>query len=142
MSNGPVTATAPELIRQLAEVAHRLHDTRSRLDGIAHKSAGAAERVLGVVEQARQQQRALRLAARRMAQCCGADPARLLPAAQVLAFAGSVEAASARIDQQLAELLRVQQVHDLAGEVVALVADLAGTAPGAELLATSTKEAA
>ena len=80
--------------------------------------------MLTLVEQAQQEQRALRLAARQMAQCCGADPARQLPAAQVLAFAGSVEAASARIDQQLTDIMLAQDFHDLTGQVLAKVAAL------------------
>jgi chemotaxis protein CheZ len=142
---------APELIHQLGEITRQLHqslqqlglmpqlqqsaaglpDAHGRLDFIANKNAAAAERVLSVVEQAQQEQRALRKAARQMAQCCGVDPARQLPAAQVLAFAGSVEAASARIDQQLTDIMLAQDFHDLTGQVLAklaaLVTDLDGS---------------
>jgi chemotaxis protein CheZ len=61
-----------------------------------------------------------------MAQCCGADPARQLPAAQVLAFSASVEAASARIDQQLTAIMLAQDFHDMTGQVVAKVVKLDG----------------
>ena len=137
-------ATPPELIHQLGEITRQLHqslqqlgvmpqlqqsaeslpDAHGRLAFIADKSAAAAERVLTVVEQAQQEQRALRKAARQMAQCCGADPARQLPAAQVLVFAGSVEAASARIGQQLTDIMLAQDFHDLTGQVLAKVAAL------------------
>jgi chemotaxis protein CheZ len=138
---------APELIHQLGEITRQLHqslqqlglmpqlqqsaaglpDAHGRLDFIANKNAAAAERVLSVVEQAQQEQRALRKAARQMAQCCGVDPARQLPAAQVLAFAGSVEAASARIDQQLTDIMLAQDFHDLTGQVIRKVVTLAQT---------------
>lgn len=144
MSGGYDAAAAPELIHQLGEITRQLHqalqqlgvmpqlqqsaaglpDARSRLDYIARKSGAAAERVLTVVEQAQQEQRALRITARQMAQCCGVDPARRLPAAQVLAFAGSVEAASTRIGQQLTDILLAQDFHDLTGQVVAKVVAL------------------
>lgn len=144
MNAVPDTAVAPELIRQLGEITQQLHqavqqlgvmpqlqqsaaglpDVRSRLDYIAHKNGAAAERVLTLVEQAQQEQRALRRSARQMAQCCGADPARRLPAAQVLAFAGSVEAASARVGQQLTDIMLAQDFHDLTGQVLAKVAAL------------------
>jgi chemotaxis protein CheZ len=109
---------------QLQQSAAGLTDAHGRLDYIANKSGAAAERVLTLVEQAQQEQRALRKAARQMAQCCGADPARQLPAAQVLAFAGSVEAASARSDQQLTDIMLAQDFHDLTGQVLAKVAAL------------------
>ena len=59
-----------------------------------------------------------------MARRCGADPSRVLPAPEVLAFAGTVESAAARIDQRLTEIMLAQDFHDLTGQVVARVVSL------------------
>ena len=144
MSGAFAEGAAPELIRQLGEVTRQLHDAlqqlgvmptlqrsaeglpdaRRRLDYIAHRSGDAAERVLGTVEQAKQELHALHAAARHVVQGCAADPARAVPGGPVLAFAGRVEAASARIDQQLTDIMLAQDFHDLTGQVVAKVVAL------------------
>ena len=142
---------APEVYQQLGQITRQLHDTlrqlgvmprlqqsaqnlpdaRSRLGYIACKSGEAADRVLTAVEQAKHEHRAIQAATRQLAQRCGADPARLLPAAPVLALAVAVEGAAARIDQQLTDILLAQDFHDLTGQVmakvVALVIDLEGS---------------
>ncbi len=137
----PTLAAAPEVYQQLGQITRQLHDAlqplgvmrqlqqsaqnlpeaRSRLGPIARQSGEAADRVLTAVEQARHEQRAIQAATRQLAQRCGADPARLLPAAAVLALAVAVEGAAARIDQQLTDILRVQDFHDLTGQVTAQV---------------------
>lgn len=136
--------TTPQVYRQLGQIMRQLHDTlqhmdlmpalqqsaqhlpdaRSRLDYIAHKTGEAAERVLSAVEQAKLEHDALQAAAHGMARRCGADPSRVLPAPEVLAFAGTVESAAARIDQRLTEIMLAQDFHDLTGQVVARVVSL------------------
>jgi len=144
-------AAAPEVYQQLGLITRQLHDTlqqlgvmpklqqsaqnlpdaRSRLSYIARKTGEAADRVLTAVEQAKHEHRAIQAATRQLAQRCGADPARLLPAPQVLATAVAVQGAAARIDQQLTDIMLAQDFHDLTGQVmakvVALVIDLEGS---------------
>jgi len=137
-------AAAPEVYQQLGEITRHLHDTlqqlgvmpklqqsaenlpdaRSRLSYIARKTGEAADRVLTAVEQGKQEHGAIQAAARQLAQRCGADPARQLPAGEVLAFAATVEAAAGRIDQQLTDIMMAQDFHDLTGQVVAKVVSL------------------
>ena len=137
-------SAAPEVYQQLGQITRQLHDTlqqlglmprlqqsaqglpdaRSRLGYIASKSGESADRVLNAVEQAKQQQRVIRAAAKQLAQRCGADPARVLPAPQVLAFAATVDAAATHIDQQLTDIMLAQDFHDLTGQVVAKVVSL------------------
>ncbi|HRH90128.1 MAG TPA: protein phosphatase CheZ [Rubrivivax sp.] len=168
MNGVPDGGARPELLRQLGQITRQLHealqqlgvmpklqqsaeglpDARRRLDYITHKSGDAAQRVLGAVEQAKHEQRLLQAAARELLQHDGA-----WPAARVRDFAASVEAASARVDQQLTDIMLAQDFHDLTGQVVAklvtLVVDLddslrqlqvhaaareASVAPGADVL--------
>lgn len=127
------------LLRQLGEITRRLHealqqlgvmpqlqrsvaglpDARRRLDYIAHKSGDAAERVLGAVEQAQQEQQALRAEAQRLLQVGAADPAAALHR-----FAAGVEAASERTGQRLTDIMLAQDFHDLTGQVLAKVVAL------------------
>lgn len=137
-------SSAPEVYQQLGQITRQLHDTlqqlglmprlqhsaqglpdaRSRLGYIASKSGESADRVLNAVEQAKQQQQVIRGAAKQLAQRCGADPARLLPAPQVLAFAATVDTAATYLDQQLTDIMLAQDFHDLTGQVVAKVVSL------------------
>jgi chemotaxis protein CheZ len=137
-------SVAPEVYQQLGQITRQLHDTlqqlglmpklqhsaqglpdaRSRLSYIAGKTGESADRVLTAVEQAKQEHLAIRAASKHMAQRCGADPARLLPAPEVLAFAATVEGAATRIDQQLTDIMLAQDFHDLTGQVVAKVVSL------------------
>ncbi len=127
---GQITRQLHDMLRQLGlmpklqQSAQGLPDARSRLSYVAAKTGDSAERVLDAVEQAKQEHLAIRAAAKQMAQRCGADPARLLPALQVLAFAATVEGAVNRIDRQLTDILLAQDVHDLTGQVVAKLVSL------------------
>jgi chemotaxis protein CheZ len=134
----------PEVFQQLGQITRQLHDTlqqlgvmpklqqsaqnlpdaRSRLNYIARKTGEAADRVLTAVEQAKQEHQAIQAASRQLAQRCGADPGRLLPAPEVLAFAAMVESAATRSDQQLTDIMLAQDFHDLTGQVVAKVVSL------------------
>ena len=137
-------AAAPEVYQQLGQITRQLHDTlqqlgvmpklqqsaenlpdaRSRLSYIARKTGEAADRVLTAVEQGKQEHETILAAARQLARRCGADPARQLPAGEVLAFAAAVEAAATRSDQQLTDIMLAQDFHDLTGQVVAKVVSL------------------
>jgi chemotaxis protein CheZ len=137
-------ACVPKVYQQLGQITRQLHDTlqqlgvlpalqqsaqdlpdaRSRLGYIAHKTGEAADHVLTAVEQAKLEHRAIRAASKQLAQRCGADPARLLPAPEVLAFAAAVEGAATRIDQRLTDIMLAQGFHDLTGQVVAKVVSL------------------
>jgi chemotaxis protein CheZ len=137
-------AAGPEVFQQLGQITRQLHDTlqqlgvmpklqqsaqdlpdaRSRLSYIARKTGEAADRVLTAVEQAKHEHQAIQATSKQLAQRCGADPARLLPAPEVLAFAAAVEGAATRIDQQLTDIMLAQDFHDLTGQVVAKVVSL------------------
>ena len=105
--------------------AQALPDARLRLGYVAHTSGSAAERVLNAVDQAKSEQGAIAERARALAAALAADPAQAVASGEVLAFVGEVDAATARIDRQLTEIMLAQDFHDLTGQVVARVVDLA-----------------
>ena len=137
---------SPEVFQQLGAITRRLHDTlnqlgvipklqiaagdlpdaRSRLSYIAKKTGEAAEKVLNLVEQAKAEQSGIAEATRRMARAIAADPVRAVASGSVMNFVGDVEAATARVDSHLTEIMMAQDFHDLTGQVVAKVVALAG----------------
>ena len=141
-----VTAGAsPEVFQQLGVITRQLHDTlnqlgvmpklqvaaeglpdaRSRLNYIAEKTGAAATKVLNSVDHAKQEHAAVAAETRRIAAAILADPVKAVASGAVMNFVGDVEAATARIDQHLTDIMMAQDFHDLTGQVVAKVVSLA-----------------
>jgi chemotaxis protein CheZ len=139
-------AASPEVFQQLGAITRLLHDTlnqlgvipklqnaagglpdaRSRLTYIAKKTGEAAEKVLNLVELAKAEQAGIAAATRQLAKAIAADPLRAFASGAVLNFVGDVEAATARVDAHLTDIMLSQDFHDLTGQVVAKVVTLAG----------------
>ena len=137
--------TSPEVFQQLGEMTRNLHDTlaqlgfmpklgeitdslpdaRSRLTYIAEKTGQAAEKVLNLVDKAKAEHDHIATETRRMAQAIVADPVKAVATGGLMNFVGDVEAATARIDQHLTDIMMAQDFHDLTGQVVAKVVKLA-----------------
>jgi chemotaxis protein CheZ len=136
---------SPEVFQQLGMITRQLHDTlhqlgvmpklqnaannlpdaRSRLNYIAEKTGNAANRVLNSVDQAKTEHNAIASETRRIAAAIVADPVKAVATGSVMNFVGDVEAATARIDQHLTDIMMAQDFHDLTGQVVAKVVSLA-----------------
>ena len=142
----PVAAgAAPEVFKQLGQITRQLHDTltqlgvmprlqqaaeglpdaRSRLSYIAKKTGDAADKVLNLVDMAKVEQATIASETRRIADAMLADPVRAVASGAVMNFVGDVEAATARIDAHLTDIMMAQDFHDLTGQVVAKVVALA-----------------
>ncbi len=139
-------AASPEVFQQLGLITRQLHDTlhqlgvmpklqnaanglpdaRSRLNYIAEKTGAAANRVLNSVDQAKAEHNAIAAETRRIAAAIVADPVKAVATGSVMNFVSDVEAATARIDQHLTDIMMAQDFHDLTGQVVAKVVSLAG----------------
>ncbi|MEY2654542.1 MAG: hypothetical protein RLZZ524_1570 [Pseudomonadota bacterium] len=139
----PVIAS-PEVFQQIGAITRLLHDTmqqlgvmpklqiatdgipdaRSRLTYIANKTSDAANRVLNSVDQAKQEHQRISADTRELARSLVADPVKAVATGAVLNFAHDVEAATARIDQHLTDIMLAQDFHDLTGQVVAKVVAL------------------
>ncbi len=136
---------SPEVFQQLGQITRQLHDTlhqlgvmpklqtaadnlpdaRSRLSYIAKKTGEAADKVLNSVDQAKLEHGLIAEKTRAMAQAIVSDPVKAVASGAVINFVGDVEAATARIDQHLTDIMMAQDFHDLTGQVVAKVVALA-----------------
>ncbi len=136
---------SPEVFHQLGLITRQLHDTltqlgvmpklqhaadglpdaRSRLNYIARKTSEAADKVLNSVDQAKAEHASIAAETRRMAAAIVKDPVKAVASGSVMNFVGDVEAATARIDQHLTDIMLAQDFHDLTGQVVAKVVSLA-----------------
>jgi chemotaxis protein CheZ len=136
---------SPEVFHQLGMITRQLHDTlhalgvmpklqtaadglpdaRSRLSYIAKKTGEAADKVLNSVDQAKVEHSRIAAETRRIAEAIVRDPVKAVASGSVMNFVGDVEAATARIDQHLTDIMMAQDFHDLTGQVVAKVVALA-----------------
>lgn len=146
--NSATSATAgasPEVFQQLGQITRQLHDTltqlgvmpklqiaaeglpdaRSRLSYIAQKTGEAADKVLNSVDQAKVEHANIATETRRIAEALLSDPVKAVASGSVINFVSDVEAATARIDQHLTDIMMAQDFHDLTGQVVAKVVGLA-----------------
>lgn len=144
-STAVAPAASPEVFQQLGAITRQLHDTlnqlgvmpklaiaaeglpdaRSRLNYIAEKTGAAANKVLNSVDQAKIEHAAVADETRRIAAAIVADPVKAVASGAVMNFVGEVEAATARIDKHLTDIMMAQDFHDLTGQVVAKVVSLA-----------------
>ena len=136
---------SPEVFQQIGTITRLLHDTmhqlgvmpklqtatdglpdaRSRLTYIAQKTADAANKVLNSVDAAKADHAAISAATREMAAAIVANPVRAVASGAVMNFVKDVEARTAQIDAHLTDIMMAQDFHDLTGQVVAKVVQLA-----------------
>ena len=119
------TLTQLGVMPRLQQAADGLPDARSRLNYIAKKTGDAADKVLNLVDMAKAEQATIASETRRIAEAVLADPVRAVASGGVMNFVGDVEAATARIDAHLTDIMMAQDFHDLTGQVVAKVVALA-----------------
>lgn len=118
---------------QLQRAADGIPDARSRLNFIAEKTANAAEKVLNTVDSAKAEQAAITQKTRDLAAALMANPVKAVASGAVLNFVQDVEAATARTDSHLTDIMLAQDFHDLTGQVVAKVVTLANDLEGSLL---------
>ncbi len=136
---------SPEVFHQLGLITRQLHDTltqlgvmpklqvaadglpdaRSRLTYIAKKTGEAADKVLNSVDSAKADHAHIASETRRIALAIVKDPVKAVASGAGMNFVGDVEAATARIDLHLTDIMMAQDFHDLTGQVVAKVVALA-----------------
>ncbi len=141
----PVAITPADVYHQLGLITRQLHDTlmqlgvmpklqtaaqglpdaRSRLGYIAKKTGEAADKVLNSVDRAKQEHAHINDETRRIADALMSDPVKAVASGAVINFVTEVEAATARVDQHLTDIMMAQDFHDLTGQVVAKVVSLA-----------------
>jgi chemotaxis protein CheZ len=107
--------------------AGELPDAQSRLNYIARLTGEAAEKVLTRVEQAKAQQDALAEETREVLAALKKDPVAAVATGRIMNFLNDVERATKDADTHLTEIMMAQDFHDLTGQVIARVVNLAAT---------------
>ena len=112
---------------QLRGTMGELPDAQSRLSYIARLTGEAAEKVLGRVEQAKAQHDYIASETRRMVTALVADPVATVARGDIYNFLHDVERVTQEADGHLTEIMMAQDFHDLTGQVIARVVNLAST---------------
>ena len=105
--------------------AGELPDAKSRLSYIARLTGEAAEKVLNRVDQAKAQHDHIAAETRRIGALIVKDPVAAVAKGHVMNFLTDVEASTKLVDQHLTEIMMAQDFHDLTGQVIAKVVNLA-----------------
>jgi len=113
------------LADKLHGTAEELPDARSRLSYIARLTGEAAEKVLNRVDQAKSQHDHIAAQTRHMIALLVADPVAAVAKGHIMNFLTDLEKANGEVDQHLTEIMMAQDFHDLTGQVIARVVNLA-----------------
>jgi len=105
--------------------ADELPDAKSRLSYIARLTGEAAEKVLNLVDQAKAQQDHIASETRRIGALIVKDPVAAVAKGHVMNFLTGVEESTKQTDAHLTEIMMAQDFHDLTGQVIAKVVNLA-----------------
>ena len=112
---------------KVKDLAGELPDAKSRLSYIAKLTGEAAEKVLNHVDQAKAQHDHIASETRRIGALIANDPVSAVAEGHVMNFVNDVEQSSRQVDQHLTEIMMAQDFHDLTGQVIAKVVNLAAT---------------
>ena len=104
-----------------------LPDAQSRLSYIARLTGEAAEKVLNRVEQAKAQHDFIAQETRRVVTSLVKDPVAAVAKGEIMNFLTAVERVTKEADSHLTEIMMAQDFHDLTGQVIARVVNLAAT---------------
>jgi chemotaxis protein CheZ len=115
------------LADKLKDTVGELPDVKSRLHYIARLTGEAAEKVLNQVDQAKSHQELIAAETSRIKAFLVKDPVAAVAKGQVMNYLGDIEAANNGIDSHLTAIMMAQDFHDLTGQVIAKVVNLATT---------------
>ena len=104
-----------------------LPDAQSRLSYIARLTGEAAEKVLNRVEQAKAQHDFIAQETRRVVTSLVKDPVAAVAKGEIMNFLTDVERVTKEADSHLTQIMMAQDFHDLTGQVIARVVNLAAT---------------
>lgn len=110
---------------QLRASMNALPDAQSRLNYIARLTGDAAEKVLALVDDAKERQSVIVEQTQRMRQAMIKDPVSAVAKGHIMNYLENMERATAAVDIQLTEIMMAQDFHDLTGQVIAMVVHLA-----------------
>lgn len=102
-----------------------LPDAQNRLSYIARLTGEAAEKVLTLVDDAKERQTAIVVQTKAMRQAMIADPVAAVAKGHIMNYLEDMEKSTEIVDQQLTDIMMAQDFHDLTGQVIAKVVRLA-----------------
>ena len=146
-TSAPATAMTPDVHKSIGMLTRQLHDSlnglgltakvkdwageipdaKSRLSYIARLTGEAAEKVLNRVDLAKAQHDHIAAETRRIGALIVKDPVSAVAKGHVMNFITDVEESTKQIDQHLTEIMMAQDFHDLTGQVIAKVVNLAAS---------------
>lgn len=112
---------------RLRGTAEELPDAQNRLSYIARLTGEAAEKVLTLVDDAKDRQSDIVAQTKKMRQAMIADPVAAVAKGHIMNYLEDMEKATEIVDNQLTDIMMAQDFHDLTGQVIAKVVALAGT---------------
>jgi chemotaxis protein CheZ len=115
------------LTEKIKGSVEELPDAKSRLTYIAKLTGEAAEKVLNSVDQAKAKHDRIAEETRRIAALIVKDPVAAVAKGHIMNFVSEVDQSSKEIDQHLTDIMMAQDFHDLTGQVIARVVNLAAT---------------
>jgi chemotaxis protein CheZ len=130
---GELTRSLHDALQQLGYDKHieaslgALPDARSRLTLIARLTGDAAEKVLNTVDAAQAQQDALVAQATEIEALLKRDPVGAVARGDVLNFIANVKSNAQVTAGQLSDIMLAQDFHDLTGQTVRKVVEIAST---------------
>jgi len=148
MNDTPETqAGNPDMFRKLGAITRQLHDAmkelgyadklqgtveqlpdaQSRLTYIAKLTGEAAEKVLSQVEEGKKEQEQLAQRGRELADTIRRVPALAKAMPELMEWTSDIVRTSEQTDARLTDIMMAQDFHDLTGQVIARVVQLAGT---------------
>lgn len=110
---------------QLRGTVDKLPDAKSRLSYISRLTGEAAEKVLTRVELAKSIQDSVASETARLTELIKTDPVKAVARGDVMNFVNFVGKSNSAIDQHLTEIMMAQDFHDLTGQVISRVVNLA-----------------
>lgn len=111
--------------KQIESFLSCLPDARARLHFVAQLAGSAAEKVLDNVDAAQAQQEMLQAHAARIEEMLAHDPAGTLARGDVASFVSQVKTSARLTAAQLTDIMVAQNFHDLTGQSVRKVVDVA-----------------
>ena len=141
------TPSHPHMFQQLGSITRQLHDAlkelgytdklkgtvdqlpdaQSRLSYIARLTGEAADKVLNHVELGKTEQGLIAERGRQLADTISRVPALAKAMPELMEWTNDIISTSEQTDARLTDIMMAQDFHDLTGQVIARVVQLAGT---------------
>ncbi|MDP1686266.1 protein phosphatase CheZ [Hydrogenophaga sp.] len=140
-------ASNPQMFQKLGSITRQLHDAlkelgytdklkgtvdqlpdaQSRLSYIARLTGEAAEKVLNHVELGKTEQGLIAQRGRQLADTISRVPALAKAMPELMEWTNDIIKTSEQTDERFTDIMMAQDFHDLTGQVIARVVQLAGT---------------